>query len=88
LQLTPGRAASQIYHGTRRKLGFFEKHFPAARRAGNALTIRNPRKSSFATGTGTSAALAILSLLTKKPQKSGICNGNGSYLGRAASYRI
>jgi len=24
----PGRAASQIYHGTRRKLGIFMKRFP------------------------------------------------------------
>jgi len=26
----PGKAASQIYHETRRKLGFFERRFPAA----------------------------------------------------------
>ena len=46
-------AASQMGHGTRRKLGVFERHFPAARRAGNILNSRNPRKPSFTTGTGT-----------------------------------
>jgi len=46
-------AASQMGHGTRRKLGFFERRFPAARRAGNILNSRNPRKPTFATGTGT-----------------------------------
>tara|TARA_R100001126_G_C4877506_1_gene176994 strand:- start:1047 stop:1214 length:168 start_codon:yes stop_codon:yes gene_type:complete len=40
-------------HGTTRKLGFFERRFPAARRAGNTLNLRNPRKPTFATGTGT-----------------------------------
>ena len=39
-------------HETRRKLGIFMMRFPAARRAGNVLTIRNPRKGTFQTGTG------------------------------------
>jgi len=55
----PGKAASQTAHGTRRKLGISMMRFPAARRAGNALTIKNPRKPTFATGTGTAFSRAI-----------------------------
>jgi len=46
-------AASQMEHGTRRKLGFLRGVFPPRRRAGNTLNSRNPRKPMFATGTGT-----------------------------------
>ena len=52
----PGRAASQIYHGTRRKLGIFMKRFPEPAGPENGLNSRNPRKPIFATGTGTALA--------------------------------
>jgi len=42
------------------KTGHFHEAFSGPRRAGNALTIKNPRKPTFATGTGTEFCCAAL----------------------------
>tara|TARA_R100000426_G_scaffold73479_1_gene51281 strand:- start:97 stop:420 length:324 start_codon:yes stop_codon:yes gene_type:complete len=74
----PGLQPSQMEHETRRKLGFVDGVFPLRCRAGMILTTKNPRKQSFATGTGTGITIfrtvrsaGITNIRNKKPQISG-----------------
>tara|TARA_R100000322_G_scaffold155206_1_gene114276 strand:- start:118 stop:432 length:315 start_codon:yes stop_codon:yes gene_type:complete len=83
----PGLQPSQMEHETRRNLGFVDGVFPLRCRAGMILTTKNPRKQSFATGTGTGITIfrtvrsaGITNIRNKKPQISGTPTGTGAQL--------
>ena len=82
-------AASQMEHGTRRKLGFLRGVFPLRAGPEIFLTQETPENQALQRERElekASAALAILCLLTKKAQISGLCNGNGTWHGLAAKH--